>query len=243
MGQVRLLLVAFQFLTRLPVPAVRGFTPDLVSRSTRYYPIVGALVGGICALAYLGAAQVWGGVLPALLAAAVGVLVTGAFHEDGLADTFDGLGGATDPARRLEIMKDSRIGTYGALGLGLVLALKVAALSRLPPPLAAAGLVCAHAGARSAAVLAMAALKPVGQSAKWSPDRLRPLEPVLAVLLGAVPLALLGLQAAPALAVAAALATLPALAARRLIGGYTGDILGAVEQMFELGFILALAAV
>ncbi|MFD1191624.1 adenosylcobinamide-GDP ribazoletransferase [Phenylobacterium conjunctum] len=242
MGQVRLLLVALQFLTRLPVPQVRGFTPDMISRSTRYYPVVGALVGGICALVLTGAAQVWDGVLPAMLAIAVGVLVTGAFHEDGLADTFDGLGGGTEPARRLEIMKDSRIGTFGALGLGLVLALKVAALAQLAPPLAALGLLCAHAGGRTAAVLAMAALAPVGQSAKWSPDRLRPIEPVLAVVLGAAPLVLLGAQAAPALALGLALAVLPALAARRLIGGYTGDVLGAVEQMFELGVLLALAA-
>ncbi len=242
MGQLRLLLVALQFLTRLPVPQVRGFTPDMISRSTRYYPVVGALVGGICALALTGAAQVWDGILPALLAVAAGVLVTGAFHEDGLADTFDGLGGGTEPARRLEIMKDSRLGTFGALGLGLVLALKVAALAQLSPSLAAAGLLCAHAGGRTAAVLAMAALAPVGQSAKWSPDRLRPLEPVLALVLGAAPLALLGAQAAPALALALLMAALPALAARRLIGGYTGDILGAVEQMFELGFLLALAA-
>ncbi|HQN50212.1 MAG TPA: adenosylcobinamide-GDP ribazoletransferase, partial [Phenylobacterium sp.] len=213
-----------------------------ISRSTRYYPVVGALVGGICALVLTGAAQVWDGVLPAMLAIAVGVLVTGAFHEDGLADTFDGLGGGTEPARRLEIMKDSRIGTFGALGLGLVLALKVAALAQLAPPLAALGLLCAHAGGRTAAVLAMAALAPVGQSAKWSPDRLRPIEPVLAVVLGAAPLVLLGAQAAPALALGLALAALPALASRRLIGGYTGDILGAVEQMFELGVLLALAA-
>ncbi len=242
MGQIRLLLVALQFLTRLPVPQVRGFTPDMISRSTRYYPVVGALVGGICALVLTGAAQVWDGILPALLAVAAGVLVTGAFHEDGLADTFDGLGGGTEPARRLEIMKDSRLGTFGALGLGLVLALKVAALAQVSPSLAAAGLLCAHAGGRTVAVLAMAALSPVGQSAKWSPDRLYPIEPVLAVVLGAAPLLLLGAQGAPALALGLALAALPALAARRLIGGYTGDILGAVEQMFELGFLLALAA-
>lgn len=242
MGQVRLLLVALQFLTRLPVPQVRGFTPDMISRSTRYYPVVGALVGGICAMVLTGAAQVWDSVLPALLAIAVGVLVTGAFHEDGLADTFDGLGGGTEPARRLEIMKDSRLGAFGALGLGLVLALKVAALAQVSPSLAAAGLLCAHAGGRTAAVLAMAVLSPVGQSAKWSPDRLRPIEPVLAVALGATPLVLLGAQAAPALALGLLMAALPALAARRLIGGYTGDILGAVEQMFELGFLLALAA-
>ena len=243
MGQLRLLIVAIQFLTRLPTPPVRDFAPGLISRSTRYYPVVGALVGGICAAVLVGAARIWDGVLPALLAVAAGVLVTGAFHEDGLADTFDGLGGGGDPARRLEVMKDSRLGTFGALGLGLVLALKVAALASLTPVQAAAGLVCAHAGGRAAAVLAMAALRPVGQSAKWTPERLRPLEPIIALTLGLAPLALLSPQAAlPALALSAGLAAAPALAARRLIGGYTGDVLGATEQMFELGFLLALAA-
>lgn len=242
MGQLRLLLVALQFLTRLPVPPVRGFTPDLVSRSTRYYPLVGALVGGICALVFLAAGRLWDGALPALLAVAAGVLVTGAFHEDGLADTFDGLGGGTDPARRLEIMKDSRIGVFGALGLGLTLALKIAALAQAPPALSLIGLVCAHAGGRTAAVLTMAALAPVGQSAKWRPDALRPVEPILALVLGAAPFLVLGGQALPVLALGAALAVLPALAARRLIGGYTGDILGCVEQLFELGVLLALAA-
>ena len=156
--QLQLFLCAVQFLTRVPTPALRGFESDWISRSARYFPLVGMLVGGVCAAVFWGAAQLWSGWLPALLAIAAGVLVTGAFHEDGLADTADGLGGGSTLAKRLTIMKDSRIGTYGALALGLVLALKAAALAELPAGLGAWALVAAHAGGRGAAVLAMRAL-------------------------------------------------------------------------------------
>ena len=125
---------------------MKTFEPDWISRSARYFPLIGLLVGLASAGVFWSASQVWGGALPALLAIAVGVLITGAFHEDGLADTFDGLGGGGTPERRLEIMKDSRIGTYGALGLGLVLALKAAALTDLPPALGAWAIAAAHAG-------------------------------------------------------------------------------------------------
>ena len=121
--EVALFLTAVQLLTRVPTPGIAGFQPDWVARSARYYPLVGALVGAVAALVLLGAARLWTGALPALLAVAGGVLLTGAFHEDGLADAADGLGGGATRERRLHIMKDSRIGSYGALALGVVLGL------------------------------------------------------------------------------------------------------------------------
>ncbi|MDB5456252.1 MAG: cobS, partial [Caulobacter sp.] len=135
--ELQLLLCATQFLTRAPVPPLPGFQPDWVRRSARYFPLVGQAVGGICALVLLVAAHWLGGWLPALLAVATGVLLTGGFHEDGLADTADGLGGGQTVARRLEIMKDSRVGTYGVLALCLTLAARVGALAALPPLTAA----------------------------------------------------------------------------------------------------------
>ncbi|WP_304165077.1 adenosylcobinamide-GDP ribazoletransferase [Phenylobacterium aquaticum] len=247
MGQLRLLICAIQFLTRLPTPALRGFQPDMISRSARYFPLVGALVGAICGLTLIGADRLWSGVLPALLAVAIGVLVTGAFHEDGLADACDGLGGGGDPARRLAIMKDSRIGTYGALGLGLTLALKVAGLSSLPAVPAALTLVAAHAGGRAASVCAMRGLAYVGDLdlAKWKPApvNLSAWEVAIALALGLAPLVLLPpVGAAWGLGLGAALALGLALTAKRLLGGYVGDVLGAVEQVFELGFVLGIAA-
>jgi adenosylcobinamide-GDP ribazoletransferase len=245
--QVQLFLCAAQFLTRVPTPALKDFEPDWISRSARYFPLVGLMVGLVCAGVFVTASHVWSGWSAALLALAAGVLVTGAFHEDGLADTFDGLGGGGTPERRLEIMKDSRIGTYGALALGLVLALKAAALADLSPLLGAWALACAHAGGRSAAVLAMRVLPYVGhlERGKWkpAPSGLSTPETLLALAFAGLPLLLAPSSAwVLGLLLGAALGLTLALSARRLLGGYTGDVLGAIEQMFELGFLLAVAA-
>jgi adenosylcobinamide-GDP ribazoletransferase len=247
MGELRLILCAVQFLTRLPTPPIRDFRPEMISRSARYFPLVGALVGGICGLVLIGADRIWTGVLPALLAVGAGVLITGAFHEDGLADTCDGLGGGGDPARRLAIMKDSRIGTYGALGLGLVLAAKVAGLASLPAAPAALTLIAAHAGGRAASVCAMKGLAYVGdlEVSKWKPApvALTWIEVGVALVLGLAPLAVLPLAgAAWGICLGGALALSLALTAKRLLGGYVGDVLGAVEQVFELGFVLGVVA-
>lgn len=245
--QLQLFLCAVQFLTRVPTPALNGFEPDWISRSARYFPLVGLLVGGMCAAVFWAASLIWTGWLPALLALAAGVLVTGAFHEDGLADTADGLGGGTTAARRLTIMKDSRIGTYGALALGLTLTIKAAALAGLPAGLGAWALVAAHAGGRGASVLAMRVLPYVGEAkgGKWKPS---PTHLSLAELLTALAFAGLPLALSPggvvglALLIGAVLALAVVLLSRRLLGGYTGDVLGAVEQVFELGFIMGVAA-
>ncbi len=245
--QFQLFLCAVQFLTRIPTPALNGFEPDWISRSARYFPLVGLLVGGACAAVFWAASQIWSGWLPALLAIAAGVLITGAFHEDGLADTADGLGGGTTVAKRLTIMKDSRIGTYGALALGLTLAIKAAALATLPAGLGAWTLVAAHAAGRGASVLAMRALPYVGdaKTGKWkpSPSDLSLTEVLIALAVAGLPLALSpdGVVISAVLA-GAVLACALALTARRLLGGYTGDVLGGVEQVFELGFILGVAA-
>jgi adenosylcobinamide-GDP ribazoletransferase len=244
--QLKLFWCAVQFLTRLPTPALADFEPGWITRSARYFPLVGLLVGAACAGVLLAAGQLWSGPLPALLAVAAGMLITGGFHEDGLADAADGLGGGQTPSRRLEIMKDSRIGTYGVLALGLVLASKIAALAALPPATAALALVAAHGAGRVAAVAVMVRQAHVSDpaSAKYkpAPDGVRGAELLVAALLGLWPLALLGGAGLVGAAVGAVLALLLAATARRLIGGYTGDVLGAVEQVCELGVLLGVAA-
>ena len=147
-------LHAVRFLTIVRVPSEQTLAPDWLMRSSKYAPLVGALVGAVSAAVLIAASQLWGGIIPALLAVAASVLVTGAFHEDGLADSFDALGGYTREAR-LAIMKDSRIGTYGVVALGLCIALRVAALAILPLPIAAAALVASHGSARLASVTVM----------------------------------------------------------------------------------------
>lgn len=247
-GELRRLACAVQFLTRLPTPRV-AWSDDLVARSARYFPLVGLIVGGVCALVYLAARWMWpGGLLAPLLAVAAGVVITGAFHEDGLADTADGLGGGQTPARRLEIMKDSRVGTYGVLALGLTLAAKVCALGVVESASAVvAVLLCAHAGGRGVAVAAMTwtpyAADPAASKLEPGVRGVRPLEAVLALAIGAAPFLFLSpLAAAVCAAAGVAAAAVPVLAARRLIAGHTGDVLGAVEQAFELGVVLAAAA-
>jgi len=247
--EFRRLACAVQFLTRLPVPGAGDWRDERLARSAKYFPLVGILVGGLSAGVLLLARQVWAqGALPALLAVAAGVVVTGGFHEDGLADTADGLGGGQTRERKLSIMKDSRLGSYGALALGLVLAAKVLALAQLQPPLAAAVvLVCAHGLARAAAVAMMVATPyaadPEASRLKPSARGARPWEAGVGLAIGAAPLLLLDPVVAGACVLAGVLAAAwPALAARRLVGGYTGDVAGAVEQAFETGFLLAAAA-
>jgi adenosylcobinamide-GDP ribazoletransferase len=238
------------FLTIVPTPQTENIERDWLPHSVRYFPLVGLLVGVLSAAVLLLASQVWTGVLPALLAVAASALVTGAFHEDGLADTVDSLGGYSREARLL-IMTDSRIGTYGALALGFCVALRVAALAALPPLVAAFALIAAHAGARFAAMVVMTLL-PYAKNpadgkvahAKEPPGAAEYRPAIVFALLAAAPLALTAPVALGAAAIAGAvLAAGLARLARRLIDGYTGDVLGATEQLFEVGFLLAVAAV
>ena len=150
--ELRLFFVALQFLTRVPVPRWVGFEPAWLNQSARHFPLVGFLVGSVSALV------LWIGNIAITPTVAVGLamvaslVVTGAFHEDGLADTCDALGGRVSRERALEIMKDSRIGAYGAIGLVMMLGLKAASLSALPLSLGVAALLFSHTLSRAAAV-------------------------------------------------------------------------------------------
>lgn len=247
-NEARLFVCAMQFLTRIPTPQLAGFRPEWIQQSARYYPLVGQIVGGVSALVLYGAAQIWNPWIAALLAVGAGVVLTGGFHEDGLADTADGLGGGLTRARRLEIMKDSRLGSYGALALGLTLALRVAALAMLvqaSPMLAAATLLAGHGLGRAAAVAAMTVMPyggDPGMAKEGRPDRASWGGLSIALLIALWPLIFLPVPAGVG-GVAAGLivAGVPVWLAWRLIGGRTGDVLGAVEQAFEIGFLLAVA--
>ena len=241
-------LLAVQFLTRLPVPRDLPFSDDLLIRATRFYPLVGLIVGAIGALVLSLAALVWPMPVAVLLSIAATVFATGAFHEDGLADAADGLGGGLTRDRALEIMRDSRIGTYGAVTLGLTLALKAAALSSLAPLEAALALLVGHGASRMAAVQVVrwdAYARDTG--AKFvaptvTPDGWRFALLTTCVLLIAG-LFLLGPLATLTGVVLAAFAgwRFRAMFLRKL-GGYTGDCLGGMQQVTELGFYLGVAA-
>ena len=215
--EARLVAVALQFLTRVPVRLAR-FDPQWLHDSARHFPLIGALVGASGAVVLLATAQVWPPLLAVLLSMAATVWLTGGFHEDGLADTCDGLGGSVNRERALLIMKDSRLGSYGALGLGLTLALKAAALAHLAGlgmglglgqgqgqsqlmelgqglGLAAAALVLAHGLSRGAAVVLLATMPYGGDAdhAKAKPMAQQISGGGLAVALGWCALLLVGM--------------------------------------------------
>ncbi len=223
-------------------------------QSARHFTLVGACVGAFGAAVFWGAAHLWSATLAVLLSMVATVWLTGAFHEDGLADTCDGLGGAVSRQRALEIMKDSRLGTYGAVGLLAVLTVKAVALTGLAVRDLAAALALmpvAHCWSRVAAVALLRALPYAGdiEHAKAKPMAQQLDATGLAVALGWAVLA--GVLASPwwsvNLLVAGALATavttwLMARWLRRRLGGYTGDTLGATQQLSELAVYLVLLA-
>lgn len=234
----RLLLTAVQFLTWLPVPGWVGHGPGQLDRAMRYLPLVGIGVGLVGAVALMAASLGLPRPAAALLSVMATLLLTGALHEDGLADTLDGLfGGATRDAA-LRIMRDSRLGTYGAAGLTLALGLKTVALSALPH--AGAALVAGHAASRLMVVCVIAGLPYARPNGKAGPvaGGVGTAELAVAGVCGAAPLLLLGGRAVPALLLAAGLAWGMARWFRRRLGGYTGDGLGAVQQVTELAILL-----
>lgn len=249
--QLRLCLIALQFFTRIPVPAWVGYEPEWLRQASRYYPLVGLIVGGIAAGGYFLAAQCLPQAAAVLVSMAVSVYLTGAFHEDGFADVCDGFGGGYTRDRVLAIMKDSRIGAYGAIGIGLMLALKFTALASLSPIGVLACLLVAHPLSRllsAALIWRMAYARDEGK-AKPLAECMTTMEFMVAMATACVPLLAAGLlewlswnAIVAGLALSClAMAWLARLFARR-IGGFTGDCLGAVQQAAECAFYLGVAA-
>ena len=241
-------LLALQFLTRLPVAV--DFTPERLAATPRWYPMVGVVVGAMVAVIWWGSALILPPVVAVLVAMAAGLLITGGLHEDGFADCCDGLGGGATPARALEIMRDSRLGTYGVLGLALMLGTKVAVLAALPLHAVPLVMIAGHAASRASAVLVMAQmpyLRAKGAGSGVAGDIGAADRAVVFGTLALVTLALLWVV--PLLAVLAGAAGLVAghYAMRRRfaarLGGYTGDCLGAVQQCSEIGLLIGVLAV
>jgi adenosylcobinamide-GDP ribazoletransferase len=244
MTEIRLLLTAVQYFTRIRVPAWVGHAPAGLTGAVRYFPAVGLVVGASGAAVLWLSALVLPAPLPAIFSTVVTVLMTGAMHEDGLADTCDGLGGGATRERALEIMKDPRIGAFGAIALILVLQLKIATLSLMPLWMAIAALVGAHAFSRFCAVLVVFAGRYVGSAdhSRAAPvvERVTLGDVIVAALFGLPALALSGLGALVAIIVALALVGLLSRWCAQRLGGYTGDTLGATQQLAEIGCYLAL---
>ncbi|CAA7624523.1 Cobalamin synthase [Candidatus Terasakiella magnetica] len=241
------LLLAASFLTRLPLPLCPTMAAGALARAMRTFPLVGAALGLAAGLA----AMLLNAVLPplpaALLTVLVLVLATGALHEDGLADFSDGLGARGDRDRRLEVMRDSRNGTFGVVALILSIGLRASALAEIPEGWAQVGALVAAAslsrGLIPAVMQILAPARPDGLgAAAGCPDA-----SVAAAAAGLGLLAsIFGLGfggALTALVLAGLVGWAMAGVARRAFGGYTGDVLGAVQQGGEIAILLAAAMV
>lgn len=243
MQQVRLFFIALQFFTRLPIPSWVGFEASWLQHASRYFPLVGCVVAAIAAGVYFAAALVLPAPVAAVLSTAASIYLTGAFHEDGFADTCDGLGGGMTRERVLEIMKDSRVGAYGAIGIVCMLAAKLTALAMLPPRVAVGALFLAHPLSRLAAASLIWKLDYVRGEGKAKPlaQQMSGAEFAIATMSALLPVPVLlasGWIASPAVLAAVLAALLAAFwLGRKLhtrLGGYTGDCLGAVQQLAEV---------
>lgn len=236
---------ALRFFTRLPVPAWVGHSAEQLNHAARYFPLVGSVVGAIGAAVTALAWQVLPLSLAVIAGMAATLLATGAFHEDGLSDAVDGFGGGWEKAQVLAIMKDSRVGSYGAIAAALMLLAKWNALMELSDEALLPAIVAGHAVSRFASTTLIHALDYVRDDAsgKSKPlaEKLGTGELLLAGFFGLAPCVLLPY---PETVVALALVALVTWWAGRYfvrrIGGYTGDCLGATQQLAELAFYLGL---
>lgn len=254
----RLLLVAVQFLTRLPVPQFTNYNPQWLHQSSRHFPGVGLLVGLLCAGVFWLGSILFTPLVAGVISTAFGIKLTGAFHEDGLADSCDGLGGGLTRERTLEIMKDSRLGTYGVLGLVSALLIKISLLASMPLSVAIVALIIGHTASRLLCI-SLLALLPYGgeiEHAKAKPmaQQLTPFQGLLSsgwLLLAGVLVVLLFPATVQQIGIWQwLLALLLGIVAtdyirrllRRRLEGYTGDGLGATQQLSEITIYIGLAA-
>ncbi|WP_438395700.1 adenosylcobinamide-GDP ribazoletransferase [Caballeronia sp. DA-9] len=239
--ELRYFFTALGYFTRVPVPRWVGFEADYLNAAARYFPLIGVLIGGFGAVVYLAALRVFPAGVAVLLSMAATLLITGAFHEDGLADCADAFGGAYTRDDTLRIMHDSRIGAFGAIALIVALALKWQTLASMLPLRTSWMIVAAHAASRTFAISYLCTLDYVRAEGKAKPvaQKMSAGAFMLAAVIGLPwlfwPDWRLGCV------------TIVALGAMRFfigryfvrrIGGYTGDCLGFAQQLFELAIYL-----
>lgn len=246
--QVNLFLTAVMFYTRIPVPRSLEYSPERLNRSTRYFPLMGWVVGGIGAAVFYGLSFLFPSPLAVFLSMMATIFTTGAFHEDGFADFCDGFGGGYTREKIFSIMKDSRLGTYGTIGLIGILGTKFLALQSFPPTRLPSVLWAAHAFSRLMPVLViftsiyshddeLSKAKPIGKKGKNS-------DFIVAAVTGLLPMLLFPWQFMAAILPVSLITTYVFKKyIERKIGGYTGDCLGALQQITEIVFYLILIVV
>ncbi|CAG0987151.1 adenosylcobinamide-GDP ribazoletransferase [Methylophilaceae bacterium] len=243
-GQWRLFKTALMFFTRIPV-SLPGFQESELNRSVQYFPLVGILVGALGALVFWLAMLVLPLPLSVLVSMGATVYLTGAFHEDGLADAVDGLGGGWQKEQVLTIMQDSRIGSYGAIALMMVLFSKFQALGHIPPVLWPVVLIAGHALSRFAAVIVIYTQDYVRAEGKSKPlaTHLNGNQILIAAIFGLFPVMVLTWYSGQWQFLASLIPVIVvwfwfSRLLKRRLGGYTGDCLGAMQQITELAFYI-----
>mgnify|MGYP001192958938 CR=1 FL=1 len=256
--EVSIFLVALQFYTRIPCRLITEYDPEIINKASRYFPLIGWLVGALTFFAFWVTSLFLSTPISIIISILVGILLTGAFHEDGLADTFDGFGGGWSKEKILEIMKDSRIGTYGVISLILLIGLKYFALSAIVFALGETTnysilflmFLTYHSMARLTAIN-IVFTSVYSRDDEKSKSKLISKACSHKEILGAYFFGLTPLFALCYLQILYIFALIPLIAlyffAKRFfekwIGGYTGDCLGAVEQIAELFILLTFVCV
>lgn len=244
--EVNTFLTALMFFTRIPCPAHIDHSEEILAESRKYFPLVGTLIGAISALVFWGATYLGSPILAMALAITASVVATGAFHEDGLADFVDGFGGGWTKEQVLTIMKDSRLGTYGAVSLLLLIVVKISLLYEISKfDFVVVSLLSGHTVSRFVATIIVQRLDYVQE------ENQSKAKPVASLKFGAlkqlysfIPVIIFGVVF-PKTIVAILFSFLPLLylipIMKRKIGGYTGDCLGACQQLSEVAFYFGMA--
>jgi len=244
--QLKIFLTAVMFFTRIPCPAWVGHSEQHLERSTRYLPLMGFIVGGFSAAVFYGGSFLFSRETAVILSLAAGVVLTGAFHEDGFADFCDGFGGGWTRERILEIMKDSRIGAFGTIGLIFLFLLKYhlileAGSSRIPWII-----VTGHVFSRLAPCLITTFVPYAREEGMAKPVAKGMRKTDLLIAASTAVLPLLWMPRLYLLVPVCGVLIVTALFARYIhkwIGGFTGDCLGAIQQLSEIVFLAFLVAV
>ena len=258
--ELRIFFTAMMFLTRLPVPRFADHSPDYLERSVKYFPLIGWIVAAISGFTFLVFNKYISEDLAIAASIIAGILTTGAFHEDGFADVCDAFGGGWTKEKILLIMKDSRLGSYGVIGMMAILFCKFLLLKELPkftPDLQAPSinifynyryflltLIAAHGVSRLMPILVMRSYDyvtdPEGSKSKPVASR-KPSLPMLliATITALLPFAFMSWQFLLAIVPVVYVAFSLAKYFKKWIGGYTGDCMGAIQQVSELCYYLS----
>ena len=246
--ELKIFFTALMFYTRLPIPKWVDYSQLYLDRSSRYFPLMGWIVGGVAATTFYLSQQIFPNSISILLSMMATILLTGAFHEDGFADMCDGFGGGWTKSQVLDIMKDSRIGSYGAIGLVFMLLAKFLFIQEMSPAFIPVALIVAHSLSRGAVNIFRITHSYVRENddakAKPMAQQMTLKDFSVSMFISALPLLLLPMPMACWLIVFVLVAEY--LLSKYIvgrIGGYTGDCLGATQQVCEavcyLAFIIS----